>query len=173
MDGVIGRKTRAAIKAFQKDKALPRSGTVSDELIGELYRAAGKNNIKAGHLYVRQDYKNVFDIAVDIKDPEKLLGTHIFTAMHFADGADRTRWTAQTVNERMGRSGKSRRKKDALVSLPVIASTAGQALDRIEMPQETRDRISQMLTPGSTLIVTDNGIGRETGRGTDFIVRTR
>ena len=30
-----------------------------------------------------------------------------------------------------------------------------------------------MITPGSSLIVSDNGIGGETGRYTDFIVLTR
>jgi hypothetical protein len=52
-------------------------------------------------------------------------------------------------------------------------STAGEALDRIQMPQEAVDRISELLVPGSSLVIADDGLGRETGRGTEFIVLTR
>ena len=41
------------------------------------------------------------------------------------------------------------------------------------MPQEAAERIAAMLVPGSSLIVSDNGIGGETGTHTDFIVLTR
>ena len=40
-------------------------------------------------------------------------------------------------------------------------STAAEALDRIELPQEALDRISQMLSPGASLIVSDHGHNRE------------
>jgi len=32
------------------------------------------------------------------------------------------------------------------------------------------DRISELLTPGSSLIISDHGISRETGKDTDFVV---
>jgi hypothetical protein len=35
------------------------------------------------------------------------------------------------------------------------------------------ERIGQLLTPGSSLLVSDYGLGYETGKGTDFIVVTR
>jgi hypothetical protein len=57
------------------------------------------------------------------------------------------------------------------VVLPPTAALA--ALDRIEIPQEALDRISELLTPGASLVVSDQGLGPETGRGTDFIVVTR
>jgi hypothetical protein len=47
------------------------------------------------------------------------------------------------------------------------------ALDRIEIAPETLDRIAELLTPGASLIISDQGLGPETGRGTDFIVTTR
>jgi guanyl-specific ribonuclease Sa len=53
-------------------------------------------------------------------------------------------------------------------------STAAEALDRIELPQEAQDRISEMLSPGTSLIVSDHGHNREMRAvGTDFIVLTR
>ena len=39
--------------------------------------------------------------------------------------------------------------------------------------REVRDAIAQMIVPGSSLIISDQGLGDETGEGTDFIVVTR
>jgi hypothetical protein len=50
------------------------------------------------------------------------------------------------------------------------ASTTGAALDRIEIPPDVVGRISQILTPGSSLIVSDYGLSRETSTDIDFIV---
>jgi len=173
VDGVLGRMTRAAIRKFQSDRDLPQTGEVSEALIAGLYRAAGKDDVKAGHLYVRQNHKNVFDVAVSVKDPGKPLGTHIFTALHFVKGAETTRWTAQTIKERVDPSAKARREKaNDLASPPVAASTSGEALERIEIPETVRALISEMLTPGSSLIVSDSGImAGVAGGGTDFVVR--
>jgi hypothetical protein len=52
------------------------------------------------------------------------------------------------------------------------SSNATDALDRVTIPQEAIDRISELLTPGSSLIISDEGLGRETGRYTEFIVET-
>jgi hypothetical protein len=35
------------------------------------------------------------------------------------------------------------------------------------------ERIAAALAPGGSLIVSDQGLGQETGRGTDFIVPLR
>ena len=44
--------------------------------------------------------------------------------------------------------------------------------DSIEFPKEALDRITELLIPGSSLVISDEGLGRETGRGTEFIVLT-
>jgi hypothetical protein len=48
-------------------------------------------------------------------------------------------------------------------------------LARIEIPAEARERIAELLTPGSSVIVSDKDLGPETGESgeTDFIVLTR
>ena len=51
--------------------------------------------------------------------------------------------------------------------------SASVALDRIIMPPELVERISELMTPGSSLIVSDNKLSDETGEYTDFIVLTR
>jgi hypothetical protein len=49
---------------------------------------------------------------------------------------------------------------------------ANAALNRIEIPQDVTARIAELLTPGSSLIISDYGISGETGQDTDFIVLT-
>ena len=48
----------------------------------------------------------------------------------------------------------------------------GTALGRIEIPQDAVERISELLTPGSSLIISDYGLSSETGPYTNFIVLT-
>jgi hypothetical protein len=51
--------------------------------------------------------------------------------------------------------------------------TPAEALARIEIPQDIVARISELMVPGSSLIISDHGLGDETGEGTDFVVVTR
>jgi hypothetical protein len=46
---------------------------------------------------------------------------------------------------------------------------AKSALDRIVIPQEVLDRIPGIV-PRSSLIITDEALSTETGKGTDFVV---
>ena len=48
-----------------------------------------------------------------------------------------------------------------------------QALDRVNIPAQALGRISELMSPGASLIISDQGLGPETGKGTDFIVLTR
>ena len=89
------------------------------------------------------------------------------------------RWNAITMPPEQTRPvvGKGNRKAGK-TSEPAPAevkthATAAEALDRITMPQEAIDRISELLIPGSSLIVSDHGLGSETGRYTEFVVLTR
>jgi hypothetical protein len=50
---------------------------------------------------------------------------------------------------------------------------ARAALERIDMPPDVLERIAELLVPGSSLIVSDQGISKETGHDTDFIVETK
>ena len=58
---------------------------------------------------------------------------------------------------------------------PVVgpASNATEALDRVTIPPDALERISELMSPGASLVISDKGLGGETGKGTDFIVLTR
>jgi hypothetical protein len=136
---------------------------------------------KTGRLYVRQNYQPLFDVPVEIRDPERPLGTHVFTALDVQASGAGMRWAVVTMpgdasvrTERESARGKRRirEERDAGVADAKPSQTATDALNRIEMPKEAVERISEMLTPGSSLIVSDHPMSEETGRDTDFIILT-
>jgi lipoprotein-anchoring transpeptidase ErfK/SrfK len=110
---------------------------------------------KEGRLFVRKGFAPVFDAPVTFDHPERPLGTHVFSAYEAAGDKNSVRWT--------------------VVSIPsaTATSSAADALDRILIPQDAVERISDLMSPGASLIISDQGLGPETGAGTDFIVLTR
>ena len=130
---------------------------------------------KLSRLFVRQAFAPLFDSPITIQHPEEPLGTHVFTAMRGEDeGA--VRWTVISMPEKFPRTAhasKGRQPGNQIVETtpaPSSPDKANAALDRIEIPPDVIERIAERLTPGSSFIVSDYGISRETGHDTDFIV---
>ena len=124
---------------------------------------------KEGKLFVRKGFEPVFDVPVTIEQPEQPFGTHIYTALALGDDNTTMRWNVVSLPV-----AASAFKKGGKASVPAgPASNAAQSLERVTIPQDAVDRISEMMSPGSSLIISDQGLGPETGRGTDFIVLTR
>ena len=65
------------------------------------------------------------------------------------------------------RKGEARRSTEAA---PADVAGAKAALDRIAIPHEALKRISDVVLPGSSLIVSDEGLSIETGKDTDFVI---
>jgi len=167
-DGVIGKATREAIKKFQAEMQRKQTGLVSKQLLTDLYHRAGKEQVANAHMYVRQGFLDLFDVPVEVDTPERPLGTHVFTARYFDDKATQAKWTALTVKERIRyKSKKGKTKKGGYIRV-----SAREALDRVRIPGYARRHLAQMLTPGTSIIISDKGISRETGRGTDFVILT-
>ena len=109
-------------------------------------------------LYVRRnthkrypDGGEVFDatieIPVTIRNPDKPIGTHVFTAVARADAG--LRWTAVTIDG---------------------GDDAKDALDRITIPQEVLDRIAPTASPRSSIVISDEALHKETNFRTEFVV---
>jgi hypothetical protein len=133
---------------------------------------------KEEKVFVRQGFVPLFELPVAIDDPDQPLGTHVFTAMAVTEDGTGMRWNLMTVPTDPSVSVEHRDNRRRSKDPPPIVhgkapSTAAQALDRIHLPQQAVDRIGELLVPGSSLVVSDDGLGRETGRGTEFIVLTR
>jgi len=108
-------------------------------------------------LYVRRnthkrwpDGGEVFDatieVPVTIRNPDKPIGTHVFTAMARSDMG--LRWTAVTIDN---------------------GDDAKDALDRITIPQDVLDRIAPTALPRSSIIVSDEPLSSETNYRTEFV----
>ncbi|MEL6747549.1 MAG: peptidoglycan-binding protein, partial [Pseudomonadota bacterium] len=152
IDGALGRTTISAVKQFQGDKELPVTGQVNDATLQALKTAAGKPPSDAnGLLMVRRGYRDIFSAPVQIKEPERKLGAHVFTMMAPDSARQTVPWSVTTVS-------------DTTRFTPELegpASTATEALDRIEMSDDVRARVEAMLQPGSSLVVADGGWTRE------------
>jgi hypothetical protein len=136
---------------------------------------------KERKLFVRKGFEPVFDVPVTIARADQPLGTHVFTAVDLNEDGTAMRWLETTMSSERRvvtrvaeRPTKGRHSKPQHEVVSVTPSpSASDALDRIEIPQEALARISSLLTPGASLVISDQGLGPETGKGTDFIVLTR
>jgi len=108
-------------------------------------------------LYVRRnthkrwpDGGEVFDASIEvpvtIRNSDKPIGTHVFTAMARGDAG--LRWTVVTIDN---------------------GDEAKNALDRITIPQDVLDRIAPTALPRSSIVVSDEPLSGETNYRTEFV----
>ena len=133
---------------------------------------------KEGKVFVRQGMVPLFDAPVTFKDASRPLGTHLFQAMAADTATGRIGWTALTVPENNGVAdtldNRAPVRRGERVVQPVgPPSDARGALERLEMTAEIRKRISERLWLNGSIVISDHGLGNETGKGTDFIVLTK
>ena len=147
-------------------------------------------------LYVRQAFEPIFEAPITIRDPDKPIGTHIMTAVDYADGNGAMRWNVVSIGGRRAGDGGDDEVRDdraddyyddgwgrprprksqkneagrSAEAAPTDVAAASAALDRISIPQDVVERISELVLPGSSLIVSDEPAHKETGKQTDFVV---
>jgi hypothetical protein len=86
------------------------------------------------------------EVPVTIRNPEKRIGTHVFTAMARNDTG--LRWSAVTIDD---------------------ADDAKGALDRITIPPEVLDRIGPTAVARSSIVISDEPLSAETNYRTEFV----
>jgi L,D-transpeptidase catalytic domain len=91
-------------------------------------------------------FDSSIEVPVTIRDPDKPIGTHVFTAVARTDTG--LRWTAVTIDN---------------------GDDAKDALDRITVPQDVLDRIAPTAVPRSSIIVSDEPLSSETNYRTEFV----
>jgi hypothetical protein len=139
---------------------------------------------KDSRLYVRQNFSALFDVPVTIAPSDRPLGTHVFTVRVDKDDASVLRWSVVSLPaparyaERRDEDerGLRRRRMAGAVELKAlpVANSPAEALDRLTIPADAMARITEALSTGGSIIVSDQGItAGETGEGTDFIVSLR
>jgi lipoprotein-anchoring transpeptidase ErfK/SrfK len=174
-------KSPAAFNAVETWKRAVAAGEAAGNLVAEADRRAEHVSVfisrKEGRIFIRQDWKEVWEAPVTIRDPDRPLGTHVYTAVEAAPDGSSMRWTAMSMPpEQQSAEGRNSRTKDkpAQSVAPAAApETAAGALDRIELPEGARERIAELLWSGGSLIVSDHPRSGEMSEYSDFIVLTR
>ena len=139
---------------------------------------------KDSRLYVRQNFSALFDVPVTIAPSDRPLGTHVFTVRVDKDDASVLRWSVVSLPaparyaERRGEDERALRRRKIVGAVEVkalpVANSPAEALDRLSIPADAMARITEALSTGGSIIVSDQGISAgETGEGTDFIVSLR
>ena len=132
---------------------------------------------KEQKIFVRRGFVPLFDMPIVIEQPDQPLGTHVFTALEVTDNGSGMRWNLISVPTEPAASTEQRDTRKKSREAPAVRvkspASAAEALNRIQIPKEAVDRIGEILIPGSSLVVSDEGLGRETGRYTEFIVLSR
>jgi L,D-transpeptidase catalytic domain len=91
-------------------------------------------------------FDTTIEVPVTIRDPDKPIGTHVFTAM--ARNEAGLRWSAVTIDN---------------------GDDAKGALDRITFPLDVLDRIAPTALPRSSIVVSDEPLSKETNYRTEFV----
>ncbi len=129
---------------------------------------------REGKVFVRKGFEPLFSEPVTFAEPDRPIGTHVYTALAMQDDNTTMRWNVVSMAGTASIRKPEKGKKAEPAPKPVgPASTAAEALDRVTIPQAALDRISELMSPGASLIISDQGLGPETGVGTDFIVLAR
>jgi len=92
-------------------------------------------------------FDTTIEVPVTIRNPDKPIGTHIFTAMAKNDTG--LRWSVVTIDN---------------------GDDARDALDRVTIPQDVLDRIAPTALPRSSIIISDEPLSSETNYRTEFVV---
>ena len=140
----------AEIKKAAAAKAASEAKLVLEPVSVYISRATQKLYVRRNTHKPWPDGGEVFDatieVPVTIRNPDKPIGTHVFTAMARNDVG--LRWTAVTIDS---------------------GDDAKDALDRITIPQNVLDRIAPTALPRSSIIVSDEPLSRETNYRTEFV----
>jgi len=172
-DGYAGEMTISAINGFKRWKGLKTSGPLlTNAFVAALYASAGEDHPPTGQIMVRQDFKPLFEAAIDIKDPEVALGTHFFEAVSVDRAAGTAEWNGVTLDNHLPAAAR-KRLGITVTDAPGGFDQLSAVLSRLDIPQDIRARIEQELSSGSSITVSDLSHQMETGTGTDFITVTK
>lgn len=173
-------KANAAARAAEEAKSAEAARDAALEAADEAARKTSPVSVfisrKTQRLYVRQGYQPVFEGPVTIRDADRPIGSFVYTALGYLNNGADVRWSvvsmykysdkAEPLTQAAHRRGETR----SSGSIPADVAAAKAALGRISIPQDAIDRISEIVLPGSSLIISDEGASIETGKDTDFVV---
>jgi lipoprotein-anchoring transpeptidase ErfK/SrfK len=179
--GVPVTEQQTRVPELAKDASKPAAATVvAPKPTGQVSVFISRKDSK---LYARQNFAPLFEVPIAIAPSERPLGTHVFTAQVDKADANVLRWSVVSLPvpsryaERRDEDERSRRRRNAgavEVKAAPLPDSPTEALDRLTIPADAMARVTEALSTGGSIIVSDQGIAAgETGDGTDFIVSLR
>lgn len=173
-------KAEAALEASSAAEAAAAAHTRAFEAMTEAKQNMAPVSVfisrKTQRIYVRKAFEPLWEAPLRIRDADKPIGTFVFTAHEPADGAHGLSWSVvslyknPTAIEPPSPPMRAQDRHQA-VDLPVTNVKAAEAaLTRFVVPPELAARISEIVLPGSSLIISDEPPSIETGRDTDFVI---
>jgi hypothetical protein len=171
-------QTRAdeAARAEDEAKSAEAAREVAAEASAEASRRTSPVSVfisrKAQRLYVRQGYIPVFEGPVTIRDADKPIGSYVFTAIGYHNNGE-VRWSVVSMykaNRDVEPVAQDQKRKGESRSAEADVAGAKAALDRIAIAPDVLERFSEVVLPGASLIISDEGASIETGKDTDFVV---
>lgn len=181
-------RIEAAGRAAEELKAAELAKERADEVAIESERKLSPVSVfvsrKMQRFYVRQANLPVMEGPADIQNPNDLIGSYVYTALDYKDAsAQDMRWSVVSLYRSIGDMPKvaapnvkpndkppTQRRQTRGEAVPADVKGATAALDRIKLPADALQRISELMVPGSSLIVSDEAPSIETGKDTDFVV---
>lgn len=167
-------KADAAARALEEANAADGAREAAAEAAEEAKRKTQPVSVfvsrKTQRFYVRQAFQPVYEGPVSILEVDRPLGTYVFTAVGHASNSAEVRWNVVSMYS-AGEVQPARYRYDAQKpAAPADTAGAKQALDRIIIPRDAVEKASEIVLPGSSLIISDEGPSIETGKDTDFVV---
>jgi chemotaxis protein histidine kinase CheA len=137
------KKVAAAKAASEAQLALEPVSVYISRATQKLYvrRPTGKRAPDGGEYF-----DATIEAPITIRDPDKPIGTHVFTAM--ARSETGLRWSTVSIDN---------------------GDDAKNALDRVTIPQDVLDRIAPTAVPRSSIIISDEPLSAETNYRTEFV----
>ncbi|MGI9523439.1 MAG: L,D-transpeptidase family protein, partial [Hyphomicrobiaceae bacterium] len=129
-DGLAGRQTIKAIKAYQSAQGMQTTGVVSDDLVAALEAEAGQTEATNAWIKVRQNGKEIYRAGVTLKDPTQPIGTHLYTLARMDANSGQATWTSLA----------------AKISSDSPDNSAAGVLDRLDIPKHVRMQVEDLLT---------------------------
>ncbi|NUJ79910.1 L,D-transpeptidase family protein [Methylocystis sp. FS] len=133
---------------------------------------------KDRRIYVRQALSPLFDAPIEIRDPDAPLGSHLYIATAAKEDGSSLEWSVVSMPEAQTVRRKNVASADAKADIswdwrPAGASPS-EALERVDIPKDVRERIAERLWTGASLIISDQPVSGETGNdGTDLTIKLR
>jgi len=165
-------QAQADVKAA--DAALSATLDASEEARLNLSPVSVFISRKTMRVYVRKANHPVYEAPLMMRDAGKPIGSFVFTALE-AGPSGAMKWNVVSMyKDATNIEPFSKEKQSSARSrsdtAPADVAGAEAALSRLTIPDDALDYISQVVLPGSSLIISDEGPSIETGKDTDFVV---